>query len=139
MAGVLLDTTVASFLHPKKRATPERQQYEPHMRGQLLVLSFQSVAELFDWAEENKWGAAQRNALDLFIARFVVVPYEAELGKAWARVMTHCRAKGRRLEAGDAWIAATAIHRRLPLLTHDRPDEPGNRGIASDFVRLTPT
>jgi predicted nucleic acid-binding protein len=27
---------------------------------------------------------------------------------------------GRRLEADDAWIAATAIHRRLPLLTHDR-------------------
>ncbi len=32
---------------------------------------------------------------------------------------------GRRLlkgspEAGDAWIVATAIHRQIPLLTHDR-------------------
>src|SRR5207302_6995475 len=120
MTAVLLDTTVASFLHPKKRATPERQQYEPHMHGQLLVLSFQSVAELYDWAEENKWGATQRSALDQFIARFVIVPYEADLARVWALVMAHCRARGRRLEAGDAWIAATAVHRRLPLLTHDR-------------------
>jgi predicted nucleic acid-binding protein len=33
--------------------------------------------------------------------------------------MAHCKARGRRLEAGDAWILATAVHRRLPLATHD--------------------
>jgi len=38
----------------------------------------------------------------------------------WARVSVLCRKQGRRLEAGDAWIAATAADREITLLTHDR-------------------
>ncbi len=33
--------------------------------------------------------------------------------------MTTARRKGRRMEAGDAWIAATAVLYAAPLLTHD--------------------
>jgi predicted nucleic acid-binding protein len=117
---VLLDTTIASLLHPKKKGTEQRQRYDPHLRNQLLVLSFQTVAELLQWADENNWGKRERSNLDAFIARSVVVPSDHELSRVWAHVMTRCRSRGRRLEAGDAWIAATAIHRRIPLLTHDR-------------------
>lgn len=53
MSVVLLDTNVASLLHPKKRSATLRRKYEPHMRGQTLALSFQSVAELWDWAEAS--------------------------------------------------------------------------------------
>jgi tRNA(fMet)-specific endonuclease VapC len=116
---VLLDTNIASFLHPRKKGSPERLKYEPHLQGQVLALSFQSVAELLQWAEQNKWGAASRAALDRFIAAFLIIPFDYELGRAWARVMTHARAAGRRLEAGDAWIAATALRHNLPLITHD--------------------
>jgi tRNA(fMet)-specific endonuclease VapC len=119
MAVVLLDTTVASFLHPKKRSSPQRKAYEPDLLGHSLALSFQSVAELLQWAEEKKWGARERNALDSFIDRFVVVPFDIDLARAWARVMTHSRSIGRRLEAGDAWIAATALRHGLRLVTHD--------------------
>lgn len=48
MSTVLLDTNIASLLHPKKKAAALRRRYEPHMRGQTLALSFQSVAELWD-------------------------------------------------------------------------------------------
>jgi hypothetical protein len=34
---VLLDTSVASLLHLKKKRSTLRAQYEPHMRGQVLV------------------------------------------------------------------------------------------------------
>lgn len=44
MSVVLLDTTVASLLHPKKQNDTRRAGYEPHMQGQILALSFQSVA-----------------------------------------------------------------------------------------------
>ena len=34
--------------------------------------------------------------------------------------MAHARVVGRRLEADDAWVAATASLLNLPLLTHDK-------------------
>lgn len=120
MNVVLLDTSVASLLHPKKKADSLRAKYEPHMRGQTLALSFQTVAELWNWAESNKWGDTAREGLDAFIRRFLIVPYDYELAKVWARTMAVSASVGRRLEAGDCWILATAIHRRIPLLTHDR-------------------
>ena len=89
------------------------------MKGQILALSFQSVAELWAWAEERGWGDKQREGLDVFLRRFLVIPYDFELAKVWAKVSTHCKKRGRRLEAGDAWVVATAAHRGIPLLTHD--------------------
>jgi tRNA(fMet)-specific endonuclease VapC len=116
---VLLDTTVASLLHPRREPSAGRALYEPHMRGRILALSFQSVAELWAWAERNRWGARSREGLDAFIRRFLVVRYTYELAKVWARVMAASREEGRRFEAGDCWIAATAVHRGLTLLAHD--------------------
>jgi tRNA(fMet)-specific endonuclease VapC len=126
MSVVLLDTTVASLLHPKKKADTRRASYEPHMQSQVLALSFQSVAELWQWAEENNWGKRERERLALFLQKFLVIPYDIEIAKAWAKLNVHCKKNGRRLEAGDAWIAATAIRFKLPLLTHD-----------TDFVGLS--
>jgi len=120
MSIVLLDTTVASFLHPKKKGSDLREKYEHHMRGQTLALSFQSVAELWGWAEKNNWGESARSGLDNFVRRFLVIPYDYALAQAWARVMEASKREGRRFEAGDCWIAATAVHRCLPLLSHDK-------------------
>ena len=120
MSTVLLDTSVASLLHPKKKGSTVRAQYEPHMQGQILALSFQSVAELWAWAEENNWGERQRTGLEAFLRRFLVIPYDFELAKVWAKVSAQSKRQGRRLETGDAWIVATAVHRKIALLTHDR-------------------
>jgi len=119
MAVVLLDTSVASLLHPKKKNSELREKYAPHMRGQTLALSFQSVAELWSWAEANGWGEKARQGLDAFIRRFLVIPYDFELAQVWAQVMETSKREGRRFEAGDCWIAATAVHRGIPLLVHD--------------------
>ncbi len=51
--------------------------------------------------------------------RFVLMPFVDELGRTWARVMTQASRGGKRLEAGDAWIAATAVLSKAPLLTRD--------------------
>lgn len=89
------------------------------MEGQILAVSFQSVAELWSWAEENNWGTTLRAGLETFLQKFLVIPCDSELAKTWARLSTHCKRIGRRLEAGDAWIAASAAHYKLTLLTHD--------------------
>ena len=120
MSTVLLDTTVASLLHPKKKDDALRTKYETHMEGQILAVSFQSIAELWSWAEENNWGATLRAGFEIFLQKFLVIPYDPELAKTWARLTTHCKRIGRRLEAGDAWIAASAVHYKLILLTHDQ-------------------
>ncbi len=91
MSTVLLDTTVASLLHPKKKNHPLRAKYESHLQGQILALSFQSVAELWSWAEENSWGAQQRDGLTIFLQKFLVIGYDAELAEVWAKVVAHCR------------------------------------------------
>jgi tRNA(fMet)-specific endonuclease VapC len=83
-------------------------------------LSFQSIAEIWRLAEGRAWSAPRRTQLDLFLRRFLVIPYDYELARVWARVCVEAERAGRRLETGDAWIAATAVHRRLVLLTHDR-------------------
>ena len=120
MSVVLLDTTVVSLLHPKRRGSEILERYAAHMAKQTLALSFQSVAELRNWAETREWSDEARHGLDLFIKRFLVIPYDYTLAQAWARAMHTSQREGRRLETGDCWIAATAIHRRIPLLTHDR-------------------
>ena len=120
MGTVLLDTTVASFLHPKKKASGLRAAYEGDMRGQHLALCFQTVPELWSWAEHNRWGTKAREGLDAFIRRCLVIPYDFELTKVGARVMSASREKHGRFETGDCWIAATAVHWSIPLLTHDR-------------------
>jgi predicted nucleic acid-binding protein len=84
MSAVLLDTTVASLLHPKKKRNTLRVKYEPHMQSQILALSFQSVAELWSWAEENNWSTKQRNGLTIFPQRFLIIPYDLELAQVWA-------------------------------------------------------
>lgn len=119
MSTVLLDTTVASLLHPKKKNDALRGKYETHMEGEILAISFQSVAELWSWAEENNWGTSWRAGLEIFLQKFLVIPYESELAKTCPRISTQCKRIGRRLEAGDAWIASSAAHYKLILLTHD--------------------
>ena len=119
MDAVLLDTTVVSLLHPKKKGSTLSGKYEKHMEGKILALSFQSVAELWSWVEERGWGERQRAGMEGFLQKFLVIPYDFELARVWARVNAQCKKKGRRLEAGDAWIVATAVHRQIPLLTHD--------------------
>lgn len=80
MSFALLDTSVASLLHPKKKKKSARQlgRYEPHMQGNRLAISIQSAAELWDWAEANGWGAKARTGLDKFIRQFLVIPYDSD-------------------------------------------------------------
>lgn len=119
MDTVLLDTTVVSLLHPKRKNNPIRALYEPHLKDAVFAISFQSVAELWKWAEKQKWSDKNREGLDAFIRGFLIYPYDYDLAKIWANVSTQSESMGRRLEAGDAWVIATAVYRNVPLLTHD--------------------
>jgi tRNA(fMet)-specific endonuclease VapC len=120
MAVVLLDTSVASLFMPHRPRGAVRALYEPYLIDNTLALSFQSVAEIWKLAVGRRWGQRRCDELDAFLRRFLIIPYDYELARVWARLCVEAERGGRRLETGDAWIAATAVHRRLTLFTHDR-------------------
>jgi len=116
---LLLETSVVSFFLPAKNR-PERTLYEPHLAGRRLILSFQSVAELWLLARKNARRNCREEKLRMFLRKFLVVPADDGLAKAWAEVTATSARLGKRLETADAWIVATALRYELPLVTHDR-------------------
>jgi predicted nucleic acid-binding protein len=117
----VLDTTVVSQLLDE---SPLVALYQPYLENATLCISFQTIAELRFGALKARWGQARRQRLDQFLTGFYLIVYTDELARHWAHVMYDARRVGRRLEAADAWIAATARHLNAPLLTHDRDFSP---------------
>jgi len=116
---VLIDTDVCSVL---MRGGERAGSLRGWPAGAVPCLSFQTVAELWQWAEVRNWGKRRRAELDRWLRRFAVVPYDAELCRIWGQIRAHRRRIGRPLAAEDAWIAACAIRHGIPLLTLNRRD-----------------
>lgn len=66
-------------------------------------------AELEQWILLAKWGVERVRRFRTFMTGFASVPSSRDLILQWAEVMVAARANGRRIEAADAWIAATGV------------------------------
>jgi predicted nucleic acid-binding protein len=115
--GVLLDTNVASYL---VRRSIESRSYERLIRGRTKYLSVISVAELRYGGLRKSWGYRKTSELQSFIEAATIVPVCQEIASVVADVRNRRELEGRRMDWCDAWIAATAIFHKLPLVTHDR-------------------
>jgi predicted nucleic acid-binding protein len=125
MSRCIVDTTVASLV---LRMDPRAVAYIRAMRGSQRLISFQTVAEMRFGALRAGWGEGRRDELQRFLTDFVLVGYSDEIATSWAEVMVASERAGARLEAGDGWVAASALHLAVPLVTDD-----------ADFVRACPT
>lgn len=123
---VLLDTDIVSYLF---RGDTRAERYQPHLAGRQPGVSFMTIAELDRWVRERNWGRPRREQLDLYLSRFTVYLVDRALCGAWADVTDSARRAGRPIQTADAWIAATAVHYRLPLVTHNAADYAGVRGL----------
>ena len=56
------------------------------------------------------------------IKRLQCLPWEAETGLRWARLLAHLRASGRAMPIKDSFIAATALVHDLVIATRNRAD-----------------
>ena len=119
--AVVLDTTVTSLM---LNQNPLLALYYTHLQNVTWLISFQTVAEMRYGARKANWGAGRQEILEQFLQRFHIVPSTNELAYLWADIKVDSQRAGFLLEAGDAWIAATARQFDAPLLTHDKDFSP---------------
>ncbi len=119
MDTVLLDTNIVSFLF---KGDSRAESYAPYLENRRLAISFMTVAELFQWAAVRNWGVLRRRRLEASLHNFVVLPFDIALCRLWGDIRANCRAAGHPISPQDAWIAATALQYRLPLITHNPSD-----------------
>lgn len=119
MSMVVLDTDVWSFVF-KRDSRAER--YRVHLEGNVLYVSFQTVAELYQWAETANWGEKRRAKLQEWLRRFEVLGYDDATAQIWARIRAERDRQGHSIAAQDAWVAACALRHGYPLVTHNATD-----------------
>jgi len=126
MSPVVVDTDVVSYLF---RRDTRAELYRPHLDGELLVVSFMTVAEIDRWTLERDWGEPRRRRMEEHLGNFVVYPYNRQMCRKWAEISDESRKRGRPVGVADAWIAATASLHEMPLVTHNREHFSGIEGL----------
>jgi tRNA(fMet)-specific endonuclease VapC len=116
MSAILVDTDVVGLLF---RSGPECEPYAGEMAGQVPLVSFQSVAEIERWTVERAWTPERCAWMHMYLERYTRVPSSPDLCRRWAEVLAAAEERGHPVTYGNAWIAATALLYRVPLLTHD--------------------
>jgi predicted nucleic acid-binding protein len=116
---VVIDTNIVSCM---MRGQAEARAYTKHLQGHLLAISFVTVGELFYGVEKARWGPQRCMKLETVLRNFLVIPYDYETARAYARVLVECEGKGRPISSNHAWIAACAVRHSVPLVTHNAKD-----------------
>jgi tRNA(fMet)-specific endonuclease VapC len=120
MSIILLDTNVVSFV---LKGDSRAQLYESYLQGQQMALSFMTVAELYQWAAIRQWGKQRIRQLEKTLREtYIVLSFDIALCQLWGEVRAKRRAIGNPISPEDAWIAATALHYDIPLVTHNPAD-----------------
>lgn len=126
MEIVVVNTDVVSFLFKKdSRAV----SYAAHLAGKDMIISFMTVAELWQWASQKNWGETKRRRLSEHIQDFTILHSDDDLCLKWAEVVESGRRNGRPIDTADAWIAATALLHKVPIVTHNRKHYAGVDGL----------
>ena len=114
---IVLDTSVVSYIFNRDSRAG---YYLDRIGGELLVVSFQTLEEMWFGASKDGWGEKRRNELGLHLQHYVAVWPNLELVDLCANLRSERERAGRRLRVADAWIAATALMLQCPLAAHDR-------------------
>lgn len=115
-AKIMIDTNIVSYL---MRGGSEAHTYAPHLKGKILAISFVTVGELYYGAEKAGWGQQRRMKLETTLRNFLIIPYDHEVARTYARVLVAGERLGRSISSNDAWIAACAVRHGVPLVTHN--------------------
>ena len=127
---VLLDTDVFSYL--LKGTGDNAARYRRHVDGKTVAVSFITVGEIYGGFFKAGFGQAHFDALEAKLhAGIVVIPYNLDICVAYGRLAVEKTEQGshRTIAVNNRWIAASAIHHRLPLVTNNAPHFTGIGGL----------
>ncbi|MEZ5179835.1 MAG: PIN domain-containing protein [Acidimicrobiales bacterium] len=97
---------------------------EARRRHHQVFLAAVTVSELRYGALVAEWGEVRRQRLEASIQSTTIVPVTDALLDAVAELRYRCRLLGHplhdRAHGNDLWIAASAMHTDVPLLTADQ-------------------
>jgi predicted nucleic acid-binding protein len=118
MDYVVLDTDVAS------------QSIKDRLPGPLVVklagpawcIAFVTLGELWQWAEIRHWGSRNRDRLERWLHRVVILDSDETVSRTWGPVCADARRRGRPPPTNDSWIAACCLAYALPLATRNTKD-----------------
>ena len=114
---VVVDTNVvSSFIREDELA----DFYWDHISEMHLLVSFQTVEELWFGAYKRRWGARRLDVLKHHLQQYEVIWPDSNLVDMCARLRHERRSVGREMGQADAWIAATALLLDCPLASSDR-------------------
>ena len=116
MRILLLDTNIVSYI---LKRDSRAALYASLLHNNRLAISFMTAAELFQWAIIRNWGTSRTEQLEHAIAAYLLIPPDLELCRAWGKLRAEQQQLGHTIDSQDAWIAATALHFALPLVTHN--------------------
>ena len=109
----MLDTNTC--IYAMKRVTGFRERLPLHACGVSIIV----LGEL-------EWGARLSNRKDEsfasvrdFIAAIQVVDLDADVAREYGQLRAHLRSIGQPIGPNDLWIAAHALARDVPLITHN--------------------
>jgi|SRR5215467_11583685 len=123
-AKALVDTDIVSFFFSNSQLGIAYRQY---LRKRTLLISFMTHAEIERGMWLANWGKKKRDEMEEFLtARFPIIHTNDAICRKWAEITS---IKERPMAPADAWIAATAIVYRVPLITHNRKHFEGIAGL----------
>ena len=118
MARIVLDTDVVSY----HRTGSLPVAYARLVAANQHCIAFATGGELWKGAQIRQWGGVRRAALDLWLAKEMILSADLGVARVWGAITAGARRRGRTLPLNDSWIAACCIASGLPLLTLNRRD-----------------
>ena len=114
---VILDTNIVSYIFNRDARA---LNYQDRIQGRRVIISFQTLEELWYGAYAKGWGDRRKNEFVHHLEQYEVIWPGPELVDACAGLRSERKSVGREMQVADAWIATTAIMLDCPLVSHDR-------------------